>query len=127
MERHSNSMKILGLNILGWVLLFVLLLLSFIMRLPQIQTHPPFNYDEADYAQAVAQGFWANYLDLNSISFPDFLKKGLKSFITGTHRTLSEEIRESGDVAFYRHFHPPLVFYPSAFLTNVIDNPHYSL
>ncbi|KMQ50918.1 hypothetical protein CHISP_2060 [Chitinispirillum alkaliphilum] len=69
-------------------------------------------YDEADYAYAVNQGFVANYLDIPNVSFIQFVSMGVnKGMDRSKWSSLSEEIRSSGDINFYRHFHAPLYYY----------------
>jgi hypothetical protein len=72
----------------------------------------PFGYDEADYMFMTSQGWLSNYTDSPSQSITDFVRTGLARGKEGTHRRgLSEDIRASGDVAFYRHWHGPMYFY----------------
>jgi hypothetical protein len=65
----------------------------------------PYTYDEADYMYAVSLGWQANWMDTPTLGLPQFLELGL-------HRNgkeeLSDLIRNSGDVVFYRHWHGPL-------------------
>ncbi|MBZ5602589.1 MAG: hypothetical protein LAO79_09810 [Acidobacteriia bacterium] len=69
----------------------------------------PFTYDEPDYMYAAGQGWFANAADIPSQTLPEFLKLGLdRSKGSGSRRNLSERIRESGDVLFYRHWHGPV-------------------
>ncbi|HEX6047814.1 MAG TPA: glycosyltransferase family 39 protein [Gemmatimonadaceae bacterium] len=72
-----------------------------------------FSYDEADYMYAVSKGFAANYLDRPTIPFTTFVKKGVEEGMRrqSTRHSLSEYIRSTDDIAFYRHFHGPLYFY----------------
>jgi len=71
-------------------------------------------YDEADYAAAARQGLWANYVDATAMSFAAFVRKGVQDALIGGHEDFSKEVRKQGDVAFYRHYHPPLTFYALA-------------
>jgi len=71
-----------------------------------------FAYDEADYMYAVSRGFTANYLDQPTIPFTTFVRRGLGQGMKESGRSsLSEFIRASDDIAFYRHFHAPLYYY----------------
>jgi hypothetical protein len=71
-----------------------------------------FGYDEADHMFAVSQGFYTNYTDGNTISFLTFLKLGLQLGLQEENiSSLSEFIRSSHDITFYRHYHGPLYFY----------------
>ena len=65
----------------------------------------PYGYDEADYMHAASFGFAANWTDAPSLSMADFLSAGLHP---GSPKALSDRIRGSHDVLFYRHFHGPL-------------------
>ncbi len=71
-----------------------------------------YSYDESDYMYAVSRGFFANYLDENSISLSVFLAKGTGEGIQAeTQQELSDFIRASDDITFYRHYHAPLYYY----------------
>jgi hypothetical protein len=68
----------------------------------------PYTYDEADYAYAASLGWRANALDSPTMSLSDFVKMGLsRGRDAGGKRELSDTIRNSGDVLFYRHWHGP--------------------
>lgn len=72
----------------------------------------PFSYDEADYMYAGTQGFAANYMDRNAMSLPAYLHKGLELAHDKTlARKMSEDVRVSGDISFYRHYHGPVYAY----------------
>lgn len=72
----------------------------------------PYLYDEADYMCVAAQGAAANYLDSPSQPLAEFLRMGLAEGRDPARRgSLSEFIRGSGDVNFYRHWHGPLYFF----------------
>src|SRR5215831_9948021 len=72
----------------------------------------PFAYDEADYMYAGTRGLLANYLDRPSQSLPDFIRKGLELARDQEQRLgMSEYIRSTGDITFYRHFHGPMYAY----------------
>ncbi len=71
-----------------------------------------YSYDESDYMFAVSRGFFNNYLDAGSIPLSVFLAKGSKEGIQAENQQeLSEFIRASDDIAFYRHYHAPLYYY----------------
>lgn len=85
--------------------------LLLVLALPGVP-RGPFSYDEADYAYAATQGWIANWLDRPSLSLVDFVRLGLESGLDNHHRfELSQTIRQSGDIHFYRHWHGPLFFY----------------
>lgn len=72
----------------------------------------PYMYDEADYMYLTSQGWLANYLDSPSQSIATFIRTGLTRGKDSAQRQgLSEQIRASGDVNFYRHWHGPMYFY----------------
>jgi 4-amino-4-deoxy-L-arabinose transferase-like glycosyltransferase len=72
----------------------------------------PYISDEADYMYAVSAGLRANYTDSPTHSFADFLNTGLgRGRGLAERKTLSEAIRDSGDIEFYRHWHGPVAYY----------------
>jgi len=90
------------------VLVFGSLLALFLLLITRNVSPEPYGYDEADYMYAASLGFTANWTDTPSISIADFLHAGLNR---GSPKALSERIRGSHDVLFYRHFHGPLYHY----------------
>ena len=69
-------------------------------------------YDEADYMYAVKEGFWNNYLDKSAISIDQFIQKGITLGLSSEGRSeLSQFIRTSNDISFYRHYHGPIYYY----------------
>ena len=91
------------------ILILVVLLLLLMAR----NVAPdPYIYDEADYMYAASLGFAANYTDSPTLSIADFVRTGLARGTDSTQRrALSEQIRASNDVVFYRHWHGPLYLY----------------
>jgi hypothetical protein len=78
---------------------------SFAKTAPRV----PFAYDESDYMYAGTQGFAANYLDRNSLSMADYVRKGLELYRDKNQRQGSSEfIRNANDIDFYRHYHGPI-------------------
>jgi hypothetical protein len=72
----------------------------------------PYTSDEADYMYAVSAGLRAKYTDSPTHSFADFLHTGLgRGRGLAERMTLSETIRNSGDIEFYRHWHGPVAYY----------------
>ena len=72
----------------------------------------PYGYDEADYMFAVSRGLKANYTDSPTLSIVEFARLGLtRGMEHGSRGDLSERIRTSNDIVFYRHWHGPLYFY----------------
>jgi Dolichyl-phosphate-mannose-protein mannosyltransferase len=87
-----------------------------------------YGYDEADYMYAASKGLYANYIDKNTIPFVEFVRIGLSKGFQAENRTsLSEFIRESGDIAFYRHHHGPLSLYALILWGYFVDNEEYSM
>jgi len=72
----------------------------------------PYIYDEADYMYAASLGFAANYTDSPTLPIADFVRTGLaRGKDPAERQRLSEQIRASSDVVFYRHWHGPLYLY----------------
>lgn len=72
----------------------------------------PFGYDEADYMYTVSQGVVANATDTPTLPLPELVRTGLSRGRDASHRSeLSEMIRSSADMVFYRHWHGPLYIY----------------
>lgn len=71
----------------------------------------PYIYDEADYLSAVSRGVAANALETGSTPVTQLVKTALDSRSSGGRASLSEWVRNSNDVSFYRHWHGPLIFY----------------
>jgi hypothetical protein len=58
---------------------------------------------------AASLGYFANWTDTTTLSLPEFLRIGLnRGKQTGARQELSEFIRQSNDVLFYRLWHGPL-------------------
>jgi hypothetical protein len=69
----------------------------------------PYVYDEADYMYAASLGYFANWTDTPTLPLTDFVRIGLgQGRKAGGRQELSEFIRQSNDVVFYRHWHGPL-------------------
>jgi hypothetical protein len=72
----------------------------------------PYSYDEADYMFAASRGLWANWTDTSTQTLPQFIRVGLGRGLDPAQRAaLSDAVRNSGDVLFYRHWHGPLFYY----------------
>ena len=100
------------------VLLFVLAS----VMIPRLRPSQRFNYDESDYMYAVSKGFLANYCDTPSLSPVMFVKKGLQALRPANWAQLSEFVRESDDIALYRHYHGPLHFYSILLVKALVGN-----
>jgi hypothetical protein len=69
----------------------------------------PYGYDEADYMYIHSRGFLSHWIDSPSQSLIEFLRAGLgRGLDSGQRTALSEMIRSSDDINFYRHWHGPL-------------------
>ena len=93
---------------------YFLLLFSviFLFSIKDLVSSSRYEYDEADYMFAASKGLAANYLDKGVIPLGVFLRKGLEAGrIEAKRIQLSEFIRSSEDISFYRHYHGPLYFY----------------
>src|SRR5689334_15088236 len=72
----------------------------------------PYTYDEADYMWAASLGVFANWSDTPTLPMPEFVRAGLNRSSDTAHRqALSETVRASNDMVFYRHWHGPLYQY----------------
>jgi hypothetical protein len=93
--------------------LAILILLAVLLLLMAHNVAPdPYVYDEADYMYAASLGFVANYTDSPTLPLADFVRTGLaRGRDAGQREALSELIRGSNDVVFYRHWHGPLYVY----------------
>jgi hypothetical protein len=102
------------------------LLGSFVwLSYPNVST-APFSYDEADYMFAARQGFLANYLDLGSSSFLDYVRLGLSRGRDPQQKSaLSRAVRKASDIFFFRHAHGPLYFYWLNALSQWSTNEHF--
>lgn len=90
------------------IVLVALLLFLMQATLPE----EPYLYDEADYMYAAALGFFANYSDTPTLSIAAFFRIGLDRGKDPAQRQgLSELIRRTNDIIFYRHWHGPFYHY----------------
>jgi hypothetical protein len=92
----------------GPISVLVLLLALFLSLIAPRVSSEPYVYDEADSMYAASRGFAANWSDARTMPLAVFVRQGVKR---GQRQALSESIRESGDILFYRHFHGPLFHY----------------
>ncbi len=82
----------------------------FVLAFPGV-SNLPFSYDEADYAYASHQGFFANWVDHPALNIVQFVRLGMSSGRDHNRRVdLSQTIRNFGDIHFYRHWHGPLFY-----------------
>jgi hypothetical protein len=87
-----------------------------------------FGYDESDYMYASSKGLLAHYIDRNTIPFSQFLRFGSRQGLAENNGMfLSEIARESDDIAFYRHYHGPLLFYSLIIWRYFVGDSEYSI
>jgi len=85
----------------------------------------PYSYDEADYMYATRLGLSANFTDTPTMPLAEFLRTGLRRGSDKQQSAqLSEQIRGSDDIVFYRHWHGPLYFYWLTLLSNLGAGEH---
>jgi hypothetical protein len=97
---------------LVWFIVLLVVLLGVCIAFARTTSDEPYAYDEADYMYASTRGFWANYSDEHAMSFIDFLRKGYELSRDKTQRaTMSQYVRSTGDISFYRHYHGPMYAY----------------
>lgn len=111
-----------------WPSLVTLLLLAFffVILYPKHISSRLLVNDEADYAYAASQGIIANAWDINSLSWETFVNLGLgKGMKKGQYTNLSNFIRSSNAVTFYRHHHGPLYFYGLAAAMSISSNERW--
>jgi hypothetical protein len=71
----------------------------------------PYIYDEADYLSAASRGVLANAFDTGSTPVVQLAKIAMDCRGAEGRAALSDWVRHSNDVSFYRHWHGPLAFY----------------
>jgi hypothetical protein len=106
-----------------WALALALVLGLFVLALPGIPSGP-FSYDEADYVYAARQGWYANWIDRPVLNLVQFVRLGLTSRGENHRLELSQTIRNSGDIHFYRHWHGPLFYYWLGLIANGTSEEH---
>lgn len=93
----------------AWLLALAGAAAAVLFLFARVSPSHPFAYDEADYMYAATRGIGNNYWDRPSISFVEFVSKGLElARNPGLRGNFSQYIRSTGDITFYRHFHGPL-------------------
>ncbi|MBV8817067.1 MAG: hypothetical protein JO022_01850, partial [Acidobacteriaceae bacterium] len=106
-------------------LLIVAVLIGLFCFLTEYTTPPGvYPYDEADYMHAARLGFAANFLDRPAMPIVEFIRAGLTRGQQPSERhALSEGIRESDDIPFYRHWHGPMYYYWLIFASAISPDP----
>src|ERR1700689_3483413 len=101
-----------GLSRALWFGALAVLTLIVCVAFARTASPAPFFYDEADYMYAGTRGFAANYLDRGSMGMTGYFEKGFALLHDKSQRqSLSQLIRNSGALDFYRHFHGPVYAY----------------
>ena len=96
----------------GHTFAVIVLLAAFLLLITRRVSSDPYVYDEADYMYAASLGFLANYTDTPTLSIIDYLRAGIsRGKDAKARQDLSDAVRRSNDVAFYRHWHGPLFHY----------------
>jgi len=96
----------------GHAFAVIALLAAFLLLITRRVSSEPYAYDEADYMYAASLGFAANYSDTPTLSIIDYLGAGIaRGKNANARQDLSDLIRQSNDLAFYRHWHGPLFHY----------------
>lgn len=102
-------------TVINWrvdILVVLALLGGFLLLATGTISSGPYDYDESDYMYAISQGMLANWSDTPTLSLPVFIRQGLQQGLnTGQRSALSEWVRNSDDMVFYRHHHGPLYYY----------------
>ena len=99
----------------------------FLALFHNLPSHQPYMYDEADYVSASTKGLVANILERPSMSIAEFLKIGLDRNKQANRAGLSDIVRASHDVTFYRHYHGPLYFYWLAAIGPLVHFDEYAM
>jgi hypothetical protein len=93
----------------GHAFAVIVLLAAFLLLTARRVSSDPYVYDEADYIYAASLGYIANYTDTPALSITDYLRDGIgRGNDAQARQDLSDAVRQSNDVAFYRHWHGPL-------------------
>ncbi len=109
---YPGSSEISNAKPMKHLISIAVFLASFLWLASRVVSPAPYMYDEADYAFDARLGLAANYTDTPTLPFGEFLREGLSRGRSAKDRgPLSESIRKSNDVVFYRHWHGPLYFY----------------
>jgi hypothetical protein len=93
-------------------LILTLFFLGFLFLHRNTVFEGPYGYDEADYMYAARFGLAANFTDSPTMPIANFIATGLnRGRDPGSRADLSQTIRNSNDIVFYRHWHGPLYYY----------------
>ena len=109
------------------IVLALLIAGAFLSFFSLVPSPGPYLYDEADYITAGSRGLAANFLERPSMSIVEFLKTGLERRKLAQRTSLSEIVRGSHDVTFYRHYHGPIYYYWLAALGPMFHFDEYAM
>ncbi len=88
-------------------------IVAVLVRLPDLDRR--LDGSEVDYVLAARGGFLTNYLDLGSRPVWEYVAAGLAMAGFGAEANADSNLwsrdAEAGDIAAYRHYHPPLFIY----------------
>ena len=98
---------------------------GFLYFFRSVPSPQPFVYDESDYMTAGSRGLIANVLETPTTSLFGFFEIGLNHSKLDKRSSLSEFVRSSRDIDFYRHFHGPLYYYWLALLSPLVHGNEY--
>ncbi len=96
--------------------------LFFFRTVPSTQ---PYLYDESDYMNAGERGLLNNFLETPTTSFFGFVDIGLHHNKLDQRASLSDIVRGSHDIDFYRHFHGPIYYYWIALVSPLVHGSEY--
>ena len=100
---------------------------AFLYCFRAVPSHQPFTYDESDYMDAGERGFADNFLETPSNSIIGFYRIGKEHASLDKRSSLSDLIRGSRDITFYRHFHGPIYFYWIALVSPLVHHAEYAM
>ncbi len=100
---------------------------AFLYCFRTVPSSQPFTYDESDYMDAGERGIIDNLLEKPSHSIIGFYQIGKEHASLDKRSSLSDLIRGSRDITFYRHFHGPIYFYWIALVSPLVHHAEYAM
>ncbi len=100
---------------------------GFLFFFRAVPSPQPFTYDESDYMDAGERGLADNFLEQPSHSLLGFYRIGTEHATLDKRSSLSDLIRGSRDITFYRHFHGPIYFYWIALVSPLVHHAEYAM
>lgn len=123
---HSLYSRMRHWTLWAFVLVFIV---AVMVRLPGLERL--LDGSEVDYVRAARRGFLTNYLDLGSRPVSEYVAAGLAmAGITGeagADTDLWTRDGQAGDIAAYRHYHPPLFIYTIQVVEQLAGNSDTAL